>query len=93
MLDSFPMATITLQFKDSKAGVDISVDPTAFKRVKRKTYKMSPAEELAVRMFIVLRQAEGLMRENELGGPPDEFVDARIPARGKACCGGSCDCK
>jgi len=84
------MPTITLQFKDSKAGVDLSLDATAFRRIKKPSHKLSPAEELAVRMFVAVRQAEGLLRENELGGPPDDEV---FPFRGKACCGGSCDCE
>ncbi len=84
------MAKITLQFKDTKAGVDISLDAASFKRIKKSSHKLSPAEELAVRLFVAVRQAEGLMRENELGGPPDDEV---VPLRGKACCGGSCDCK
>jgi hypothetical protein len=86
------MAKITLQFKDTKSGVDISLDAASFKRIKKSSHKLSPAEELAVRMFIVLRQAEGLMRENDLGGPPDT-IDECLPVRGKACCGGSCDCE
>jgi hypothetical protein len=84
------MAKITLQFKDTKSGVDISLDAASFKRIKKSSHKLSPAEELAVRMFIVLRQAEGLMRENDLGGPPDDEV---VPVRGKACCDGACGCK
>ena len=83
------MATITLQFKDTKTGVDVAVDPTAFKRIKRKDHKLSRAEELAVRMFVAIRMAEGVLHENELGGPADEVV----PVRGKACCGGACDCE
>ena len=75
------MAKITLQFKDTKSGVDISLDAASFKRIKKSSHKLSPAEELAVRLFVAVRQAEGLMKENELGGPPD------------GCCGGSCDCE
>lgn len=83
------MPKITLQFKDTKAGVDVELDAATFRRVKKPTHKITRAEELAVRMFILFRDAEAVARQNELGGPLDEVV----PVRGKACCGGACDCE
>jgi len=83
------MAKITLQFKDTKNGVDVELDAAAFKRLKKPNHKITRAEELAVRTFVLFKDAEAVARENELGGPLD---DAAVPARGKACSCGPCDC-
>lgn len=82
------MAKITLQFKDTKNGVDVELDAASFKRIKKSNHKITRAEELAVRTFVLFKDAEAVARQNELGGPLDEVV----PVRGKACCGGACDC-
>lgn len=74
------MPKITITFKDTKTGVDVSVDPTAFKRVKREGYEPSRAEELAIRVFCLMKQAELAA----------SLADEVVPVRGKACCG---DCE
>ena len=56
------MASISINFKDTKSGVSIRLDPpAAYKRVCRTGHKLSKAEELAARVFVTLQQTMDLL--------------------------------
>lgn len=60
------MATIHIQFKDTKTGVDVRIkEAAALRKLVKAGKPASPAQEHAVRVFAALNRANDILKQCE----------------------------